>query len=158
MSRIRRKRMHCNNKELHHKYKTKRRTKDLDQIQGDLKPENKHRLVNQPLDEDLPGLGQHYCVECSRYYIDERTLTEHRRGREHKRRIRDLKVPAYTQKEAEAATGLTTDNGRTHSSSVIASGPQSLLALKQRNDAAALRKKNVSVSAPGQQVVAMAVE
>ncbi|KAJ2786805.1 hypothetical protein GGI15_001216 [Coemansia interrupta] len=132
MTRVRRKRMHCNNKELHHKYKTKRRTKDLDQIEADLLPENKQRLLTQPEDEDLPGLGQHYCIECAKYYIDDRTLTEHRRGREHKRRIRDLKAPAYTQKEAEAAVGMATDNGKALSSSIA--GPQSLLALKRKND------------------------
>ncbi|KAJ2900948.1 hypothetical protein IWW38_000323 [Coemansia aciculifera] len=138
MTRVRRKRMHCNNKELHQKYKSKRRTKDLDQIQEDLKPENKQRLLSIPEDEDLPGLGQHYCVECSRYYIDERALGEHNRGREHKRRVRDLKVPAYTQKEAEAAVGLVTDNGRTLSTPVA--GPLSLLALKQKNDIVAAAK------------------
>ncbi|KAJ2492039.1 hypothetical protein IWW37_001753 [Coemansia sp. RSA 2050] len=138
MARVRRKRMHCNNKELHQRYKSKRRTKDLDQIQEDLKPENRQRLLNMAEDEDLPGLGQHYCVECSRYYIDERALGEHIRGREHKRRVRDLKVPAYTQKEAEAAVGLVTDNGRAHSTS--AAGPLSLLSLKQKNDAAAAAK------------------
>ncbi|KAJ2221331.1 hypothetical protein H4R99_008156 [Coemansia sp. RSA 1722] len=142
MTRIRRKRMHCNNKELHRKYKTKRRTKDLDQIQHDLKPENKGRLLNQPEDEDLPGLGQHYCVECGSYYADDRSLEEHRRGRGHKRRIRDLKDPAYTQKEAEAAAGLTTDNGRALSSSFA--GPQSLLSLKRKNDAEVAAKAAAS--------------
>ncbi|KAJ1724319.1 hypothetical protein LPJ53_001402 [Coemansia erecta] len=145
MTRVRRKRMHCNNKELHHKYKTKRRTKDLDQIEADLLPENKQRLLAQPEDEDLPGLGQHYCIECAKYYIDDRTLAEHRRGREHKRRIRDLKAPAYTQKEAEAAVGLATDNGKALSSSIA--GPQSLLALKRKNDAkAAARSASVADS------------
>ncbi|KAJ2039721.1 hypothetical protein IW146_007173, partial [Coemansia sp. RSA 922] len=111
---------------------------DLDQIQEDLKPENKQRLLSLPEDEDLPGLGQHYCVECSRYYVDERSLGEHNRGREHKRRVRDLKAPAYTQKEAEAAVGLVTDNGRTLSTPAV--GPLSLLSLKQKNDAAAAAK------------------
>ncbi|KAJ2492691.1 hypothetical protein GGI11_009059, partial [Coemansia sp. RSA 2049] len=112
MARVGRKRMHCNNKELHHKYKTKRRMKDLDQIQEDLRPENKARLLNQELEEDLPGLGQFYCVECSKYFVDEQARRVHRRSREHKRRLRDLKDPAYTQKEAEAAAGLTTDSRR----------------------------------------------
>ncbi|KAJ2348215.1 hypothetical protein IWW50_005166, partial [Coemansia erecta] len=94
MVRMRRKRMHCNNKELHNRYKTKRRTKDMDQIQDDLKPENKSRLLSMPLDEDLPGLGQHYCVECANFYIDNEALVRHRLGREHKRRLRDLKDPA----------------------------------------------------------------
>ncbi|KAJ2455988.1 hypothetical protein EV183_000331 [Coemansia sp. RSA 2336] len=133
MVRMRRKRMHCNNKELHNRYKLKRRTKDLDQIQEDLRPENKSRLLSLPVDEDLPGLGQHYCVECAKHYIDGAALERHRRGREHKRRVRDLKVPAYTQKEAEAAAGLSTDNGRAMASS---NGPLSLLSLKQKNDVA----------------------
>ncbi|KAI9477434.1 hypothetical protein LPJ78_001640 [Coemansia sp. RSA 989] len=133
MVRMRRKRMHCNNKELHNRYKLKRRTKDLDQIQEDLKPENKHRLLTLPVDEDLPGLGQHYCVECAKHYIDDAALERHRRGREHKRRVRDLKVPAYTQKEAEAAAGLSTDNGR---AMALSTGPLSLLSLKQKNDVA----------------------
>ncbi|KAJ1662634.1 hypothetical protein IW140_001064 [Coemansia sp. RSA 1813] len=133
MARVRRKRMHCNNKELHHKYKTKRRTKDLDQIQEDLKPENKARLLSQELDEELPGLGQFYCVECSKYFVDERTQREHRRSREHKRRLRDLKDPAYTQKEAEAAAGLTTDNKRA-AGPRLAAGPMSLLSIKQQNE------------------------
>ncbi|KAJ2162351.1 hypothetical protein GGF46_000715 [Coemansia sp. RSA 552] len=134
MTRMRRKRMHCNNKELHNRFKTKRRTKDLDQIQEDLLPANRDRLLKLPLDEDLPGLGQHYCLECAKFCVDEATLLTHRRGREHKRRLRDLKVPAYTQKEAEAAAGLTTDNGRATPAS--AAGPQSLLSLIQRNGAA----------------------
>ncbi|KAJ1961828.1 hypothetical protein GGI12_003026 [Dipsacomyces acuminosporus] len=138
MPRVRRKRMHCNNKELKHKYKTKRRTKDLDQIQEDLRPENKEKLLSMPEDEDLPGLGQHYCIECAKYFVDDTTLSEHKRGREHKRRLRDLKVPAYTQKEAEAAVGLSTDNGKTMSSSM--SGPSSLLLLKQKNESSAAAK------------------
>ncbi|KAJ2615104.1 hypothetical protein H4S08_001389 [Coemansia sp. RSA 1365] len=135
MVRMRRKRMHCNNKELHNKYKIKRRTKDLDQIQHDLLPGNKERMLSIPLDEDLPGLGQHYCIECARYYIDKAALDCHRRGREHKRRLRDLKDPAYTQEEAEAAAGLSTDNGRVPSFSTT--GPQSLLSLRHKNTTAA---------------------
>ncbi|KAJ1907939.1 hypothetical protein LPJ81_000433 [Coemansia sp. IMI 209127] len=134
MARVRRKRMHCNNKELHHKYKTKRRTKDLDQIQEDLKPENKAQLLSQEPDEDLPGLGQFYCVECSKYFVDERGQHEHRRSREHKRRLRDLKDPAYTQKEAEAAAGLTTDNKRSTAGPLLAAGPMSLHSIKQANE------------------------
>ncbi|KAJ2659936.1 hypothetical protein IWW48_003231 [Coemansia sp. RSA 1200] len=134
MARVGRKRMHCNNKELHHKYKTKRRMKDLDQIQEDLRPENKARLLNQELEEDLPGLGQFYCVECSKYFVDEQARRVHRRSREHKRRLRDLKDPAYTQKEAEAAAGLTTDSRRSGAEPPMSVGPMSLLAIKQQNE------------------------
>ncbi|KAJ1948925.1 hypothetical protein EC988_004976 [Linderina pennispora] len=144
MTRVRRKRMHCNNKELHHKYKTKRRTKDLDQIQEDLLPENRSKFQSMPEDEDLPGLGQHYCIECSKFFVNDLTLKEHKRAREHKRRIRDLKVPAYTQKEAEAAAGLTTDNGKSLAMSGRVAGPQSLLSLKQKNEAVKAAKADAA--------------
>ena len=64
MGRLRRKRMHKNIKDQKKKYRTKRRTKDIDQIQEDLKPENASKLQSQN-DPDLPGAGQFYCLQCS---------------------------------------------------------------------------------------------
>ena len=81
--------------------------------------------------EDLPGLGQFYCVECAKWFEGEHSLVQHRKGKPHKRRygstftmlrqdaktsadgsrLRALKDEPYTQKEADAATGLRTDNG-----------------------------------------------
>lgn len=65
MGRYRRKRIHKNVKDIKKKYRTKRRTKDLDQIHEDLKPENAERLREQEVDLDLPGGGQHYCLHCA---------------------------------------------------------------------------------------------
>lgn len=65
MGRLRKKRMHVNNKSIKKKYRTKRRTKDLDQIQDDMEPENSLKLTNQERDQDLPGEGQHYCLHCA---------------------------------------------------------------------------------------------
>jgi bud site selection protein 20 len=59
---------------------------DLDQILVDLKPENASKLENQPVDIDLPGLGQHYCVPCSKYFVDQQSLTDHRKMKPHKKR------------------------------------------------------------------------
>ena len=42
--------------------RTRARVKDLDQIQDDMKPENRPNYEVQPIDEDKPGLGQH--VSC----------------------------------------------------------------------------------------------
>eukprot|EP01147_Barroeca_monosierra_P010638 gene10638-2753_t len=102
----RRKRMHKNNKELHKRFLTKRRTKDVDQVHEDLKPKHIAKHVNQPADYDLPGMGQFYCVHCARHFIDEFTLEAHRKSKVHKRRLKQLSETPYTQKEAEAAAGL----------------------------------------------------
>src|ERR1700712_1892608 len=62
--------------------------------------------------EELPGGGLWYCVECATHYESEPNFVKHQKGKPHKRRVRQLKEEPYTQKEAEAAAGLTTDNGR----------------------------------------------
>lgn len=64
MGRLRRKRMHKNIKDQKKKYRTKRRTKDIDQIHDDLEPENSVKLLAKN-DPDLPGSGQYYCLHCA---------------------------------------------------------------------------------------------
>ena len=52
--------------------KTKRFRRDVDQIVlDDMLPENTEKLLNQPLDEEKPGLGQFYCLHCSKYFISD---------------------------------------------------------------------------------------
>ncbi|ETN46218.1 uncharacterized protein HMPREF1541_00402 [Cyphellophora europaea CBS 101466] len=93
--------------------KTRRHTRDLDQVKADLKsPKHLAQHKDSKAAEDLPGLGEFYCVECAKYFSDSHNLNEHRRGKVHKRRVKDLKAEAHTQKLAEAAVGLTTDNGQ----------------------------------------------
>lgn len=50
---------------LHKVYKTKRKTKDHDQIHQDLKIKNACALLNQVVDHDIPGAAQNYCVHCA---------------------------------------------------------------------------------------------
>lgn len=69
---------------------------DLDQIVDDLLPHNMTKLEKQPVDPDLPGLGQHYCVPCSRYFVDSRALMDHRKTKPHKNRVKALKEDIYT--------------------------------------------------------------
>ncbi|KAI9852537.1 MAG: Bud site selection protein 20 [Thelocarpon superellum] len=97
--------------------KTKRRTRDMDLVHADLQsPKHLSQHTQSRAVEDLPGLGQWYCVECAKWFEGEHNLIEHRRGKNHKRRVRLLRDTPYTQKEAEAAVGLGTDNGsRSHS-------------------------------------------
>ena len=87
---------------------TKRRAKDLDQIQDELKRE----LIGEPkamlrlakvgkLDEDLPGLGQWYCAECDRYFITANTKKDHLKTKGHKKRCKLIKEKPYSQAEAD---------------------------------------------------------
>ena len=65
MGRLRRKKMHKGDKPIKEKYRTKRKTKDHDQIHDDLKPGTREKLLNQEVDHDKAGSGQHYCITCA---------------------------------------------------------------------------------------------
>ena len=61
--------------------------RDLDQVHADLrspKQLTQHKTAKPA--EDLPGLGQWYCVECAKWFEGENSLVQHRRGKNHKRR------------------------------------------------------------------------
>lgn len=89
------------------RYKTKRRTRDLDLIHKDVSSkETIYKLKNQPIDEDKPGLGQYYCVECAKYFESQPMLNHHTKSKRHKRRVKELKERPYTPLESEAASGL----------------------------------------------------
>ncbi|XP_028397411.1 zinc finger protein 593-like [Dendronephthya gigantea] len=104
MGRLRRKRMHKNIKDQKKKYRTKRRTKDIDQIHADLEPENSEKLLSQN-DPDLPGSGQYYCLGCARHFVNKISLTNHMKSKNHKKRLKELKEKPYDHKEAETAGG-----------------------------------------------------
>lgn len=90
------------------RYKTKRRTRDLDSIFYDdlVSAERRDELLNkQPLDETKPGLGQHYCIECAKYFENKVAITTHVKGGIHKRRVKDLNARPYTPLESLAASG-----------------------------------------------------
>ncbi|RAL09667.1 putative C2H2 finger domain protein [Aspergillus homomorphus CBS 101889] len=94
------------------KIKTKRRTRDYDQVRADIQtPKHLTQYKATKDAEDLPGLGEHYCVECSKWFESEFNLVGHKKGKNHKRRLRILREEAHSQKAAEAAVGLGTDNG-----------------------------------------------
>lgn len=89
------------------RYKTKRMTRQLDQIFDDLStPESIQKLKNQEEDETLPGMGQYYCVQCAKYFFDNTSLKGHIRGKVHKRRVKELKIKPYTPEEADFAAGV----------------------------------------------------
>ncbi|WYZ43039.1 hypothetical protein EsH8_VI_000738 [Colletotrichum jinshuiense] len=91
--------------------KTRNKTRDVDQIKADMRsPKHLRQFKETRAIEDLPGLGLHYCVECAKWFETEVSLVGHWKGKPHKRRVKQLKEEPYTQKDAEAAVGLRTDN------------------------------------------------
>ncbi|KAI8501534.1 hypothetical protein Bbelb_208050 [Branchiostoma belcheri] len=106
MGRVRHKNANRGGMKNNKKMKTKRRSKDVDQVHDDLKPEKASALMNQDVDLDLPGSAQHYCLHCARYFIDSHALKEHFKSKGHKRRLKELKTEPYTQEEAERAAGM----------------------------------------------------
>jgi bud site selection protein 20 len=107
-----RKKTHHGIRDVKRAKKTKAKTRDLDQIFNDMEPINYQKLSQQPVDADLPGFGQFYCVQCARHFINSEAKLDHLKTKAHKKRVKTLaNDTAYTQKEAEAAVGLLTDNG-----------------------------------------------
>ena len=64
------------------------------------------KFLNQAVDYDKTGLGQFYCVHCSKDFIDTNAFKAHIRSKPHKRRLHALKTQPYTVLEAERAAGL----------------------------------------------------
>jgi len=65
-------------KEYYRSHKTANRSKDIDQIQDELKKEKDVGIkISFDVDDDLPGLGQHYCAPCARHFADNQTLLIH---------------------------------------------------------------------------------
>ncbi|MBN3301942.1 zinc finger protein 593 [Amia ocellicauda] len=93
-------------KNIAKQWKTKRRTKDLDQIHNDMKAGNMEKLLHQEVDHDVTGSAQNYCLHCARYFVDLKTLKDHFKTKIHKRRLKQLREEPYTQEEAERAAGM----------------------------------------------------
>ncbi|KAI9550045.1 hypothetical protein GHT06_003093 [Daphnia sinensis] len=100
-----RRKYHRGETHIRKKYKGKRRTKDLDEIDNDLK-NNSESLLAQKIDVEKAGNAQYYCIHCARYFIDEHSLTHHYRTKVHKRRLKALELEPYTIEESERAAGL----------------------------------------------------
>ncbi|CAH7677414.1 hypothetical protein BY996DRAFT_7200405 [Phakopsora pachyrhizi] len=112
--------------------KTKRYTRDLDQISRDIElahaicsvrpspatsfvvPHSfgttSHAAVTGDVNEDTTGLGKWPCIECARFFVDQQSLDEHQRGKVHKQRVKALAKGPYTLEEAMRAAGLGVDN------------------------------------------------
>ncbi|CAH0561489.1 unnamed protein product [Brassicogethes aeneus] len=101
----RRKKTHFGDTHLKRGWCTKRRTKDLDEIDKDIQPENAEKLLKQEVDFDRPGLAQFYCIHCARYFINSTALSDHFKTKVHKRRLKALELEPYSIEESERAAG-----------------------------------------------------
>ncbi|XP_071453182.1 zinc finger protein 593 homolog [Hetaerina americana] len=101
----RRKKYHDGDTHLKKQWRTKRRRKDLDEINEDMKVENAEKLLKQEVDLDKPGGAQHYCLHCARYFIDGHALQDHFKTKVHKRRLKALELEPYSIEESERAAG-----------------------------------------------------
>ncbi|KAJ3023168.1 Bud site selection protein 20 [Thoreauomyces humboldtii] len=104
MTRYRKVKTHRGIRDIKRAKRTRARVKDLDQVHLDLA--NPEQFDNLEKDVDLPGMGQHYCLQCARFFTDDVALVEHSKSKIHRRRLKELKDGPYTQKDAEAAAGL----------------------------------------------------
>ncbi|KAL9269567.1 Zinc finger protein 593-like protein [Drosera capensis] len=115
---------HRNVKKRRYSHKTKRRSKFLikgdDAVYAELKKmssedggggggsggEGEGERVF-PVDEDLPGLGQFYCLHCDRYFASAVVRDEHFKSKRHKKRLKQMAGPApHTQLDADIAGGM----------------------------------------------------
>ena len=87
MGRIqRRKNNVAKNKKFHKALRTKRRTRDLDQIHEDMQhPEEVKEAV---VDPDLQGGGHFYCVSCARHFTTRVAISTHIKSKGHKSRLK----------------------------------------------------------------------
>ena len=87
----------------------KARAKDVDQIQEEMLKDLEDKVDSsvQPFDEDLPGGGQFFCVETGKHFVDLHALTQHKKTRYYKKRVKELKEQVYNLDEAASAAGFT---------------------------------------------------
>jgi hypothetical protein len=90
----------------------KNRGRDIDRIQDDMKKVESGADLGVA-DEDAPGGGLYYCIPCARHFVDGMTLAIHCASKVHKKRVKVVAEPQYTQKEADAGAGMSaTDTAR----------------------------------------------
>jgi hypothetical protein len=80
--------------------RTRRRTKDVDQIQDEIALHSVGKLKTD-LDPDLPAMGQISCLPCARYFLSAEVLANHCRTKDHKKRLKTVAEPPYSQAESD---------------------------------------------------------
>ncbi|KAJ0612965.1 putative transcription factor C2H2 family [Helianthus annuus] len=68
----------------HRRVKKRRYSHKTFRLAKFLKPDEEKTPL--PLDEDLPGMGQYYCLHCDRYFANVAVRDEHFKTKRHKKR------------------------------------------------------------------------
>lgn len=82
------------------------RQKDVDQIQDEIIKIKRGTFKPQQPDIEKPGMGQIKCIICARYFINKNVLAIHKKTKKHKKMLKKVIRPQYTQKEADKCGGL----------------------------------------------------
>jgi bud site selection protein 20 len=83
----RRKGSNAKNKQYKKAVRTRRRTKDLDQIHEEVLLARAGQLPRIEPDPDLPGMGQFRCIPCAKFFVSDKVLQEHTRSKVHKKQF-----------------------------------------------------------------------
>jgi bud site selection protein 20 len=61
----------------------------------------------QEIDQDLPGLGQYYCLHCDRHFINTTIRDDHYKTKKHRKRVKMMNGDApHNQVDADMAAGM----------------------------------------------------
>mmetsp|Transcript_70945 Transcript_70945/g.112749 ORF Transcript_70945/g.112749 Transcript_70945/m.112749 type:complete len:147 (-) Transcript_70945:245-685(-) len=80
--------------------------RDVDQIQDEIIKIKRGTYKDEKPDIDKPGQAQFKCIICARYFINKNVLTLHKKTKKHKKMLKKVSQPQYTQKEADKCGGL----------------------------------------------------
>lgn len=76
-----------------------------------LLPTRLHLTLSSAPSYEPPGMAQHACLPCSRFFADALALGTHIKSKPHKRRLKKLEEDPYTIEESRAAAGMGVDKG-----------------------------------------------
>eukprot|EP00250_Pteridium_aquilinum_P006626 c16504_g1_i1 orf=252-620(+) len=104
---------HKNSKKKGLSHKSARRAKFLAKGDDLIHKELSAGAKSLPLNEDLPGMGQFYCLHCDRYFASSAVRDDHFKTKRHKKRTKMLNEDApHSQLDADIAAGMgKPDNG-----------------------------------------------
>eukprot|EP01083_Nonionella_stella_P076696 209124_1 len=90
------------------------RQRDTDQIQDTIIKLKRGILKEEKCDIEKPGMGQFKCIICARYFITKGVLAIHKKTKKHKKMLKKVSRPQYTQKEADQCGGVGREENTKH--------------------------------------------